>query len=382
MRRRLLPMLSIEKIDVRSKSHVQRFIRFPFRLYENHPQWVPPLLIDTRMQLNPDKHPFYEHSAADFFIATRDGRDVGRIAALENRRYNKQHGKAQAQFYFFECEDDQEAAGKLFDAVFDWAKKRSLDHVMGPKGFSPFDGYGIQIEGFEHRQMMTMMNYNYPYYPSLVEKIGFRKEVDFVSCYLSSAEFRMPERVHRISERVQQRGTLRVQRFEKKRDLKKWAKRIGEAYNKTFVNNWEYYPLTENEIKYVLDTLLQVADPRLIKIITHEEDVVGFLLAFPDVSSALQRARGKLLPFGLFDLLLEMRRTQWVSLNGMGILPEFQGRGGNALMYSEMEKTIRSQQFVDAELTQVAETAIQMRSDLMNVGAKPYKNHRVFTCQL
>jgi hypothetical protein len=382
MRRRLLPMLSIEKIDVRSKSHLQRFIRFPFRLYENHPQWVPPLLIDTRMQLNPDKHPFYEHSAADFFIATRDGRDVGRIAALENRRYNKQHGKAQAQFYFFECEDDQEAAGKLFDAVFDWAKKRSLDHVMGPKGFSPFDGYGIQIEGFEHRQMMTMMNYNYPYYPSLVEKIGFRKEVDFVSCYLSSAEFRMPERVHRISERVQQRGTLRVQRFEKKRDLKKWAKRIGEAYNKTFVNNWEYYPLTENEIKYVLDTLLQVADPRLIKIITHEEDVVGFLLAFPDVSSALQRARGKLLPFGLFDLLLEMRRTQWVSLNGMGILPEFQGRGGNALMYSEMEKTIRSQQFVDAELTQVAETAIQMRSDLMNVGAKPYKNHRVFTCQL
>jgi hypothetical protein len=375
-------MLSIEKIDVRSKSHLQRFIRFPFRLYENHPQWVPPLLIDTRMQLNPDKHPFYEHSAADFFIATRDGRDVGRIAALENRRYNKQHGKAQAQFYFFECEDDQEAAGKLFDAVFDWAKKRSLDHVMGPKGFSPFDGYGIQIEGFEHRQMMTMMNYNYPYYPSLVEKIGFRKEVDFVSCYLSSAEFRMPERVHRISERVQQRGTLRVQRFEKKRDLKKWAKRIGEAYNKTFVNNWEYYPLTENEIKYVLDTLLQVADPRLIKIITHEEDVVGFLLAFPDVSSALQRARGKLLPFGLFDLLLEMRRTQWVSLNGMGILPEFQGRGGNALMYSEMEKTIRSQQFVDAELTQVAETAIQMRSDLMNVGAKPYKNHRVFTCQL
>jgi hypothetical protein len=375
-------MLSIEKIDVRSKSHLQRFIRFPFRLYENHPQWVPPLLIDTRMQLNPDKHPFYEHSAADFFIATRDGRDVGRIAALENRRYNKQHGKAQAQFYFFECEDDQEAAGKLFDAVFDWAKKRSLDHVMGPKGFSLFDGYGIQIEGFEHRQMMTMMNYNYPYYPSLVEKIGFRKEVDFVSCYLSSAEFRMPERVHRISERVQQRGTLRVQRFEKKRDLKKWAKRIGEAYNKTFVNNWEYYPLTENEIKYVLDTLLQVADPRLIKIITHEEDVVGFLLAFPDVSSALQRARGKLLPFGLFDLLLEMRRTQWVSLNGMGILPEFQGRGGNALMYSEMEKTIRSQQFVDAELTQVAETAIQMRSDLMNVGAKPYKNHRVFTCQL
>lgn len=357
-------------------------MRIPFRLYEGHPQWVPPLLIDVRMQINPDKHPFYEHSEGEFFIAVRDGRDVGRIVALENRRYNQHHDKRQAQFYLFECEDDQESAGRLFEAVFEWAKKRGLDYVVGPKGFSPFDGYGIQVEGFEYRQMMTMMNYNYPYYPCLLEKIGFTKEVDFVSCYLSSQEFRMPERVHRISERVQKRGELKVQRFEKKRDLKNWAKRIGEAYNQTFVNNWEYYPLTDNEIKYVLDTLLQVADPRLVKIITHNEMVVGFLLAFPDLSAALQRARGRLLPFGIFDLLLEMRRTKWVSLNGMGILPEFQGRGGNALMYSEMEKTIRGKQFVDAELTQVAETAVQMRSDLMNVGAKPYKNHRVYTCSI
>lgn len=375
-------MLSIEKVEIRSNSQARRFMRIPFRLYEGHPQWVPPLLIDVRMQINPDKHPFYEHSEGEFFIAVRDGRDVGRIVALENRRYNQHHDKRQAQFYLFECEDDQESAGRLFEAVFEWAKKRGLDYVVGPKGFSPFDGYGIQVEGFEYRQMMTMMNYNYPYYPCLLEKIGFTKEVDFVSCYLSSQEFRMPERVHRISERVQKRGELKVQRFEKKRDLKNWAKRIGEAYNQTFVNNWEYYPLTDNEIKYVLDTLLQVADPRLVKIITHNEMVVGFLLAFPDLSAALQRARGRLLPFGIFDLLLEMRRTKWVSLNGMGILPEFQGRGGNALMYSEMEKTIRGKQFVDAELTQVAETAVQMRSDLMNVGAKPYKNHRVYTCSI
>jgi hypothetical protein len=375
-------MLAIEKIDVRLKAEKNRFIRIPYRLYQGHSQWVPPLIIDVLIQLNPDKHPFYEHSAADFFIATRDGRDIGRIAALENRRYNQYHDKRQAQFYLFDCEDDYEAASKLFAAVFDWAKDRGLDHVVGPKGFSQFDGYGILVDGFEHRQMMTMMNYNYPYYQTLVGKIGFRKEVDFVSCYISNAEFRMPERVHRISERVQQRGTLKVQNFEKKSDLKRWAKRIGEAYNNTFVNNWEYYPLTDNEIKYILDTLLQVADPRLVKIITHKQDVVGFILSFPDVSAALQRAKGRMFPFGLFDLLLEMRRTKWISLNGMGILPEFQGRGGNALMYSEMEKTIRGYQFTDAELTQVAETASQMRSDLMNVGAKPYKNHRVYTCQV
>jgi hypothetical protein len=375
-------MLSVEKIDIRDRKQANRFIQVPFRLYEGHPQWVPPLYIDVKVQINPDKHPFYEHSQGNFFIAVKDGRDIGRIAALENKPYNRHHDKRQAQFYLFECEDDYEAASKLFEAVFSWAKKRGLDHVVGPKGFSPFDGYGILVEGFDHRQMMNMMNYNYPYYPVLMEKIGFHKEVDFVSCYLSAEKFRMPERVHRISERVQKRGELVVQHFEKKRDLKKWAGRIGEAYNKTFINNWEYYPLTDKEIQYVLDTLIQVADPRLIKIITHKDDVVGFILSFPDVSAALQRSKGRLFPFGLFDLLLEMRRTKWISLNGMGILPEFQGRGGNALMYSEMEKTIRGYQFTDAELTQVAETANQMRSDLINVGAKPYKNHRVYTCKI
>ena len=372
-------MLTIEKVDVKSRGQVNRFIQLPYRLYAGHPQWVPPLLIDVKMQLNREKHPFYEHSEADFFMAIRDGRVVGRIAALQNRRYNECRGKRECQFYLFECENDQEAANQLFETVFEWARLRGLDTVVGPKGFSSFDGYGIQVEGFEHRQMMNMMNYNYPYYPSLVEAVGFTKEVDFVSCYLNEEQFRMPERVHRIAERVVERGTLKVQTFRNKKELKAWAQRIGEAYNKTFIRNWEYYPLTQKEIQFVLDTLLQVADPRLIKIITAGDDVVGFLLAFPDVSAALQRARGKLLPFGIFYLLREMRTSRWTSLNGAGILPEYQGRGGNALLYAEMEKTIREYQFLHAELTQVAETAVQMRQDLMNVGAEAYKNHRVYT---
>lgn len=371
-------MLTIEKIDTTSKAQVRRYIKIPFRLYAGHPQWVPPLLIDCEMQLNRSKHPYYEHSDADFFIAVRDGKDVGRIAALENRHFNAYHKTKQAQFYLFDCEDDQEAANLLFEQVFTWARQRGLDSVVGPKGFGALDGYGIQVEGYEHRQMMNMMNYNYAYYPKLVEAIGFTKEVDFVSCYLDAELFKLPERVHRIAERVQEHGTLRVQRFTSKNDLKAWADRIGKAYNNAFVNNWEYYPLTEKEIKFLLDNLLTVANPKLIKIILHGEDVVGFLFAFPDVSAAFQRANGHLLPFGLIDLMLEMGRTKWVSLNGIGILPQFQGKGGNALMYSEMEKSIREFGFEHADLTQVAETASTMRSDLMNVGGKPYKNHRVY----
>jgi hypothetical protein len=230
--------------------------------------------------------------------------------------------------------------------------------------------------------MMTMMNYNPPSYPKFVEALGFEKEVDFVSCYVEPRTFKLPERVHHIAERVQNRGTLRIQRFKNKRELVDWSGRIGQAYNKAFVANWEYYPLSEREIKFVVDNILTIANPRLFKIIVHDQEVVGFLFSFPDVSAALQRSGGRLLPFGILDMLLELRRTKWISLNGIGILPEFQGRGGNALMYSEMEKTLHEFDFEHAELTQVAESAVTMRQDLMSVGAKPYKNHRVFRKEL
>ncbi|MBN2146914.1 MAG: hypothetical protein JW726_05980 [Anaerolineales bacterium] len=371
-------MIKIEQVDTNSKSQVGTFVQIPYRLYANHPQWVPPIMMDEETRLNRQKHPYYEHSDADFFLAYRDGRVVGRIAALENKRFNAYHGTHQAQFYLFECEDDEEVARALFERVFEWAHARGLDHVVGPKGFGALDGYGIQVEGYEHRQMMSMMNYNYPYYVKLVEGMDFTKEVDFVSCYLGADSFHLPERVHRISKRVQERGKLRVQRFNTMKELRAWAPKIGEAYNKSFVNNWEYYPLTEREVKFLLDNLLIIANPKLIKVIVHKEDVVGFLFGFPDLSVAMQRAKGRLLPFGIVDLMLEQRRTKWIALNGTGILPEFQGMGGNALMYAEMENTMRDYHFEHGDLTQVAETAVQMRHDLENVGGKAYKNHRVY----
>ncbi len=372
-------MLNVEKIDTSNKALVNRFVRIPYRLYEKHQQWVPPLLIDAETQLNRKKHPFYEHSDADFFLATRDGRDVGRIAALENKPFNLYHKTRQAQFYLFECEDDQEVANALFERVFDWAKGRGLDRIVGPKGFGALDGYGIQVEGYEHRQIMSMMNYNYPYYVRLVESLGFTKEVDFISCYMHKDTFHLPERISRIVERVKSRHNIGVHSFESKNDLRAWAKRIGKLYNDSFVNNWEYYPLTDREVQFLLDNILTVADPRLIKIITHnEQDAIGFLFGFPDLSAAMQRAKGHLLPFGLVDIMLEMKRTKWVSLNGAGVLPEYQGMGGNALLYLEMENTLQNYQFEHADLTQVAETAVQMRHDLINIGGKAYKNHRVY----
>ncbi len=372
-------MLTIEKIETANKSQVKRFVQLPHRLYRNCPQWVPPLDIDAYAQLDPKKHPFYEHSDVEFFLAVREGRDVGRIAAIENKPFNNYHGTREADFYFFECENDPEASSALFKTVFDWAKSRGLNRVIGPKGMGPLDGYGTLVFGYEHRQTMSMLNYNFPYYVQLIEAQGFEKEVDFVSCYLPADQFQIPERVERIARRALERGGLQVKKFKDKKELVAWSPRIGEAYNKAFVRNWEYYPFTPREIKFVVDNIMTIADHRLIKIILHGEEVVGFLFAFHDVSAALQRAKGKLLPFGLPDLLLDLRRTHTVSVNGMGILPEFQGHGGNAILYAEMGETLLNfKQFTHIEMTQVAETTEQMRADLKNLNGIEYKNNRVY----
>jgi hypothetical protein len=373
-------MLTIDQVDTNNKVDVEKFVRFPFQLYTNCSQWVPPLLIDARMYLQKNKHPFFEHSTADFFIATRDDKTVGRIALLENKHYNEFHQTKNANFYFFECENDDEAAQSLFNRAMEWARERNLNKLVGPKGFGALDGYGMVVDGFEHRTIMTMMNYNPDYYPKFMEKMGFLKEVDFISCYVSMETFQLSERIHRIAGLVKQRGKLGVEEFRSRKDLKRWAIKIGKAYNKAFINNWEFFPLTEREIKLVLDNLLTVADPRLIKIISHNDEAVGFIFGFPDLSLGLQKAKGNLFPLGIYHILYDKRRTDWLAVNGMGILPEFQGSGGNALLYSELDKTIHSYngRFKHIDMTQVAETAVQMRRDLVNLGGKPYKNHRVF----
>ncbi len=371
-------MLQIRKIETETKKDVRRFIELPFALYKGHPLWVPPIRMDIKTRLDREKHPFHEHSEVDFFLAERNGEVLGRIAVIENKPYNEYHGKHQAQFYFFECVEDLDVARGLFEIANDWARERNLNQIVGPKGMGPLDGYGMLVEGYEFRPAMTMMNYNPPYYPVFMNALGFQKEVDFVSCYLSAEKIKLQERVHRIAERAAKRSGLSVKRFKNKRELLSWAPRIGKTYNETFVENWEYYPLTEREIDFVVNEILTFADPKLIKIIVHGDSVVGFLFAFPDVSAAIQRNHGRLLPFGIIDLLIESKRTKWVALNGAGVLPEYHGRGGNALLYSEIEKTIHEFGYKHADLTQVAESALQMRRDLENVGGVAYKNHRVF----
>ncbi|MBW6471938.1 MAG: hypothetical protein K0B14_02335 [Anaerolineaceae bacterium] len=371
-------MIKIEAVNRQNKSFIGEFVELPYRLYQGVPQWVPFMKVDVRNMLDPKKHPFYEHSDAQAFIAVRNGQTVGRFAMMENKLYNQVQNKRIANFNLLESENDIEVIKSLFEAGKEWAAKRGLNRIVGPKPFGLGDGYGILVEGFDKRQMMIMMNYNLPYLPRLMEEYGFEKEVDFVSCQIEIAKFSLPEKVKRVAERVLEKGTISVRGFRTRSELRTVGKDIGEIYNKVFVKNWEYYPYTKREIETAIENVILFADPKMIKVLMDGEKIIGFLFAFPDVSRALQRHKGQLNPLSILDLLGESRRADMVSVNGMGIMEEYHGRGGNALLYYEMEKTVKSKHFKYAEFTQVAESAEQMRKDLITLGGVEVKNHRVY----
>ncbi len=369
----------LEILDVNTKSLQKEFVNFQYVLYENCPQFVPPFRSDIFMMMNKKKHPFYDHSDSDFFIAKRDGKVVGKISALENKPFNEYHKTKDSEFYLFDCIDDQEVANALFDKVAEWSRKRGLNRIVGPKGYGPLDGYGIQVEGFEHRQMMNMMNYNYPYYQKLAETYGFEKEVDFVSSFLAPQGYVLPEKIIKAVEIVKKRGKLKVMDFHNKKQIMEIKYKLKDAYNRAFVHNWEYYPLSDRELDYAVDNAIQFVIPELLKLIQNDQgEVVGFVLPFPDASAAMQKNKGRLGPIGILRLLWELKTTQWLDFNGIGILPEYQGMGGNALVMDSLLRAAQAnKRYINSELTQVAETAVQMRKDLENLGVKDYKNHRV-----
>jgi GNAT superfamily N-acetyltransferase len=206
-------MLTILPVDLSQKMQIRKFIEFPFRIYREDPVWVPPLWIDMSLQLSLRKNPFFEHSAAEFFLAIQDGQVVGRVAALENRHFNEYHGFKKAQFFDFECVEDIGIASALFDRVFNWARERGLDTLIGPKGFGVMDGYGMLTSGFDQRCMMTSMNHNPAYYPAFMEQLGFTREVDFISTLINISDYQVPERVQRIASWVEQHRGIKIHHF-------------------------------------------------------------------------------------------------------------------------------------------------------------------------
>jgi hypothetical protein len=369
-----LEICGVEAQDWRA---IREFVELPFRLYRGCPQWVPPFRSELRKILR-RRHPLFDHSEAAFYLARRDRRPVGRITVFENRVSNSYRNRATARFHHFECTEDPEAAALLFESACQWASGRGHTELTGPYGLSEMDGGGILIHGYEHRASMTMMPYHPPYYRRLVEANGFRKERDHYTARLDAENFQMPEKIRRVAEIHYSRGRFRVPRFKTKKSILSLSREIGEVYNRSFASHDDFCPLSEQEIDSLARDLVLVTSPSLVKILFHEDRVVGFLFAFPDLSAALQRARGRLHPLALADILTEGGRTDSLIVNGAGILPEYQKLGGNGLLYYELVRTVRDSGYKSAEMVQIADTTTLMLSDMRTLGGEIYKTHRVY----
>lgn len=380
--------MHILQLDLGNKKQVDDFLRLPFSIYRDSPQWVPPLQTDERLRLNPKRFPFYKHSHASYLLAFDGTRPIGRLAILDNSRYNEFNKTKAAFFYLFECENNMKAATALFEAGFAWARSRGLDQIVGPKGFTPLDGFGLLVKGFEHCPAFGLP-YNPAYYADLIEAQGFVKEGESVSGYLGTG-VQFPPRIHALAERLAKRRGLHILRCNTRRDLRTLVPHLKELYNNSLGGTQGTVPLTDEEIDSMANQLIWLADPKLVKLVMKVEDplqgegkAVGFLLAYPDVSAALQRTRGKLFPFGWLTLLLELRRTDWININGAGLLPEYRGLGGTAILYSEMFKSVtENPRYEHAEVVQVGVENENMQREMENFGIDFYKTHRTYRKEL
>lgn len=368
--------MNLIQVDTHNRRRVKEFLDLPFRLYRDVSQWVPPLAPDAHRMLDRRRHPFYQHSEAAFFVVVKDNHPVGRIAVLDNRNHNTFYHEQTAFFYLFECEDNRDAAHALFDAAVDWARSRGLNKIIGPKGFTALDGKGLLVKGFQHRPAFGLP-YNPPYYAALVESAGMESERETVSGYLSP-RVPFPSRIHQVAELAQRRRGLSVARFQRRRDLRAIVPRLQALYNDSLGGIMGNVPLTDDEVKTLADQMLWFADPRLIKFVMKDDDPVGFLLAFPDISAAVQRCHGRLLPFGWMDCLLELRRTKWININGAGIIEKYRGLGGTALLFSEMYKSVIEGGFQHADLVQIGVENDKMQRELRELGIDFYKAHRLY----
>jgi hypothetical protein len=372
--------------EVRTPKDEREFLNLPYRLYRDHPYFVPQLRMAQKDILNTRKHPVYKTTDVEKFLALRDGKVVGRIMAILNRAHNEFHEERAGFFGFFECEKDPEAANRLFAAAKGWLQARGADIMRGPT--SPSTNYecGLLVEGFD-QSPTVMMPYNFAYYAELIEASGLKKAMDLYAYATGVASFNHSEKLKRVADRLKSKyritlRTVNLKEFEREVEI------IREIYNDAWSRNWGFVPVNEEEFKHLAKDLKQIVAPEVVFIAEHvEEDgskrPVGFFLAVPDLNLALKRVKdGRLLPFGLLKLLWHSRKIGFIRIITLGIIKEFQPLGIAAVFYDEIYRRAVTGRYKDGEMSWVLENNVMMKRSAELIGGKISKVYRIYETAL
>ena len=354
------------------------FIDLSWRINGRDPQWVPPLRMALRTLLDRRRHPFHQHAEVAYFLAERDGRAVGRVAAVVNRAYNDFHEERTGFFGLFECEDDAGAARGLLDAAAEWLRARGMERMRGPMNLSTNDELsspGILLEGFDTAPTV-MMSHNPPYYGALMDAAGLEKSKDLVAYWIPP---RIPERLRSAMGRLAQRAGVTI-RPVRMRHLQDEVRRVQEVYNAAWSRNWGFVPMTDAEFAHMAKEMKPVVEPDFVLLAeTAEGEPVGFLLALPDLNVAFRHLRdGRLLPFGLFKFLWHRRKVRTARILTLGLKPGWQHLGLGAALYTRLLEIGIAKGYQGAEGSWILEDNHEMRTALEKLGATVNKRYRVY----
>jgi GNAT superfamily N-acetyltransferase len=369
--------VSLTLLPVESGRQLHRFVTFPFALNRHDPHWIPPLISDVKTLLTPGKNPFFEHGQIRSFLAVRDGRAVGRVSAIRNRRHEEFHQEATGFFGFFECERDPEAAAGLLDAVREHLRGEGLSQFLGPVNPSTNEECGVLVDGFE-TPPMVMMTHNPPYYDELLQGCGLRKARDLLAYFMEEKERRIPERVARGAALIRKRlGNVTVRPLDKKRFLRE-VEAFRRVYNSAWEKNWGFVPMTDAELDHMARQLKPVVDPVLVRIAEVDGEPVAFALGLPDMNQALKHARGKLFPLGLLKILWYARKIRRVRILALGVLEEYRGTGLDVLLYHDLFAEGMAKGYTQGEFSWILEDNLPMVRPLEQFGARLYKTYRLY----
>jgi GNAT superfamily N-acetyltransferase len=372
---------SVDIRPVRSRRDLKRFVKVPFHLHRDSPQWVPPLIFERMEFLDRAKNPYFEHAEAEYFLAERAGEPVGRISAQVDSRWDEFQGGSDAMFGFFESADDPEVAAALLDAATAWAAARGRSRILGPMDFTTNDEVGVLIEGFELRPMI-LEPWHPPHYRELIEAHGFGKAMDVLMWELELGRLKEGERfdpsIHAAAEKALREEGITIRNM-RTRDMENEVRRFMDVYNEAWGDNWGFVPITDAEARFQAKNLKQVLDEDWAYMAEKDGEVIGAALTLPDVNQVLARLNGRLLPFGWLRFLLGRRRIDRLRVFALGVKHAYQHSGVAAGLYlKHLETAGRPGTIEGGEMGWILETNEPMNRAMEGMGGTVVKRYRIF----
>ena len=368
--------MSVEIREVKTKADIKQFVKLPFEIYKNNKFWVPPIIADEQKALSPETNPAFDFCDAKFYLAYKNGICLGRIGAIINKLYNEKTGKKYGRINRFEFFDDSEVSAALVEKAIDWFKQEGMEIIHGPLGFTNLDTQGLLIEGFEHLQSIASV-YHLDYYKDHFEKMGFEKENDWVEFRLTLGD-KARNKANRGSALIKRRYGFEVKRFDKTEELRPYVKDLFKILNDAFVKLPYVTPFNDKMIELYAEKYFKVINPKYVRMVTKDDKIIGFVVAVPSLSEAMQKANGKLFPLGFVHILNAMKNPKVLDFFLTGVEPEYDNSGVAVILFAEIQDEMMSAGIDQMETTGIFEDNQAVISNWKNYEHIQHKRRRCY----